>query len=196
VNRNWLLSLLLGVFLSLSCLFSDTASAIIIKSEEYDSLESGNVIQKSLTAQLRGNLKGTESKILINAPNRKVWEVLDDKENLPKFIRQVKKADIVEEKNEQQKVAATVKLCDLLPSFNYLLVFDRSEKFRRMKFKKVGGAFKELYGYFEIIPYQDKTILAYRIYSDPGFYIPEFIGKALRGDATKIMRSIKTEAEK
>lgn len=169
---------------------------MIIKSEEYDSLERGNVIQKSLTAQLRGNLKGSESKILINAPTRKVWNVLDDKENLPKFINQVKKANIVEEKNEQQKVVTTVKLCELLPSFNYVLVFDTSEKFRRMKFKKVGGAFKELFGYFEIIPYQNKTILAYRIYSDPGFYIPEFICKALRGDASKIMKSIKREAEK
>ena len=196
VNRKKLLPFILGIFLSLSCLISNSANAIIIPSEEFDSLERGNVLQKSLTAQLRSGLKGSESKILINAPTRKAWNVLDDKENLPKFIRQVKKADIVEEKNEKQKVVTTIKLCDLLPSFNYILVFDTSEKYRRMKFKKVGGAFKELYGYFEIIPHEDKTILAYRIYSDPGFYIPEFICKALRGDATQIMRSIKTEAEK
>jgi len=196
VKRKRLLQFILGMFFSLNCILGDSASAIIIQSEEYSSLEKGNVIQKSLTSQLREGLKGSESKILIDAPTRKVWSVLDEKENLPKFISQVKKAKIVEEKNEQQKVVTTVKLCDLLPSFNYVLLFDRSEKFRRMKFKKVGGAFKELFGYFEIIPYQDKTILAYRIYSDPGFYIPEFICKALRGDATKIMRSIKTEAEK
>ena len=196
MKRKRLLQFILGMFFSLNCILGDSASAIIIQSEEYSSLEKGNVIQKSLTSQLREGLKGSESKILIDAPTRKVWSVLDEKENLPKFISQVKKAKIVEEKNEQQKVVTTVKLCDLLPSFNYVLLFDRSEKFRRMKFKKVGGAFKELFGYFEIIPYQDKTILAYRIYSDPGFYIPEFICKALRGDATKIMRSIKTEAEK
>ena len=85
------------MFLSLSCLISDSANAIIIPSEEFDSLERGNVLQKSLTAQLSGGLKGSESKILINAPTRKVWNVLDDKENLPKFIHQVKKADVVEE---------------------------------------------------------------------------------------------------
>ena len=196
MNRKRLLPLILAIFFSLSCLFSERAVAIIIKSEEYDSLERGNVLQKSLTSQLRGGLKGSESKILINASTSKVWNVLDDKENLPKFIHQVKKADVVEEKNEQQKVIIIIKLCDLLPTFNYILVFDSSEKYRKLKFKKVGGAFKELFGYFEIIPHQDKTILAYRIYSDPGFYIPEFICKAMRGDATKIMRSIKTEAEK
>ena len=197
MNRNSrLLPFILGIFLSLSCLFSNSALAITIKSEEFDSLEKGNVLQKSLTAQLKGRLKGSESKILINAPAKKVWNILDNKENLPKFIKQIKKAKIVEEKNEQQKVNTIVKLCDLLPSFNYILVFDTSEKYKRMKFKKVGGAFKELFGYFEIIPYEGKTILAYRIYSDPGFYIPEFISKALRGDATKIMKSIKREAEK
>ncbi len=141
-------------------------------------------------------MKGSESKILINAPAKKVWDVLDNKENMPKFIHQVRKAEILEENNSQQKVVTTVKLCELLPSFNYIFVFDRSEKYRRMKFKKVGGAFKEIFGYFEMIPQGGKTILAYRIYSDPGFYIPEFICKVLRGDATKIMRSIKTEAER
>ena len=196
MNRNRLFSFLLGLFLFLSCLFSETAFAVTIQTDEYDSLERGIVLQKSLSLQLRGGLKGSESKILINAPTRKVWNVLDDKENLPKFIHQIKRASIIEEKNEQQKVVTTVKLCDLLPSFSYILIFDRSEKFKRMKFKKTGGAFKELFGYFEMIPYQDKTILAYRIYSDPGFYIPEFICKAMRGDATKIMRSIKKEAEK
>ena len=42
---------------------------------------------------------------------------------------------------------------------------------------------------------QGKTILAYRIYSDPGFLIPEFICKNLRCDAVDVMKSIKKEAE-
>lgn len=191
-----LLPVVLGVFLSLSCIFSAKVSAMTISSDEMYSLEQGNVLQKSLTAQLRNGLKGSESKILIDAPAQKVWDVLDNKENMPKFIHQVRRAEIVKEDNSEQKVVTTVKLCELLPSFYYVFIFDRSEKYRRMKFKKVGGAFKEIFGYFEIIPHENKTILAYRIYSDPGFYIPEFICKALRGDATKIMRAIKTEAER
>ncbi len=188
---------ILGLFLSISCIFSECASAIVITSQEYNSLEKGKVLQKSLSAQLRSGLKGSESKILINASTQKVWNVIDDKKNFPKFINQVKKANVIEENNNQQKIVTTVKLCEFLPSFNYVLVFDKTEKYRRMKFKKVGGSFKELFGYFEMVPYQqDKTILAYRIYSDPGFYIPEFICKALRGDATKVMKAIKTEAER
>lgn len=191
-----ILFVVLGLFLSINCLLADSSLAINIKSEEFISLEKGQVLQKSISAQLKKGLKGSESKILINASAKKIWYVIDKKENLPKFIRQVEKTEIIEENNQQQKVLTRIKLCDLLPTFNYIIIFDRSEKYKRVRFKKVGGAFKELYGYFEIIPYEDKTILAYRIYSDPGFYIPEFISKSLRGNAIQVMRSIKTEAEK
>lgn len=195
-RKPWLLSALLGIILSLSCIFAENSGAIAVKTEEINNLERGKVIQKSLTSQLRNGLKGSESKILIDAPAKKVWDVIDKKENMPKFIQQVKKAEIIEEDNDKQKVVTTIKLCDLLPTFNYIIVFDRSEKYRRMKFKKVGGAFKELFGYFEIIPHEGKTILAYRIYTDPGFYIPDFVCKKLRGDAVQVMNAIKAEAEK
>lgn len=190
-----LLSLLCGIFISFNCLLADSATAIMVQSDELSSLQRGRVVQKSLTPQLRRGLKGSESKVLIDAPARKVWDVIDKKENLPKFIRQVKNTEILEENKDTQKVSATVRICDLLPTFKYILLFDNSERYRKIKFRKTGGAFKELFGYFEMIPYGDKTIFAYRIYTDPGFYIPEFISKRLRGDATDIMLSIKREAE-
>ena len=197
MSRNFrLLPVLLGIILTLSCLFSDNAIALMVKSDEIIPLKQRKVIQISLTSSLRKGLNGSESKILINAPAKKVWDVLDEKENLPKFIYQIKKAEILEENNEKQKVAASVKICRFLPLFKYILVFDRTEKYRRMKFKKTGGAFKELFGYFEVIPYEGKTILAYRIYSDPGFYIPDFICDSVCNDATEMMKAIRTEAEK
>lgn len=187
---------LFRAFFIICLLFSNSANAVIIKSDEINRLKSGQVLQTSLTKQLRKGLKGSESKILIDAPVEKVWEVIDNKENLPKFIPQVKNAKVIEENADIQKVDTTIELCKLLPTFKYNLLFDMSEKYRRMKFKKTGGAFKELFGYFETIPYGEKTIFAYRVYSDPGFYIPEVISQALRGDAKEIMKSIKREAER
>ena len=188
--------LLVGIFLFLNCFLAYRANALIIKSNELALLKKGEIVQKSLTAELRDGLKGSESKILINAPVEKVWRLLDEKENLPKFISYVKSAKVVSERNELQKVDTTIELCKLLPTFQYTLLFDRSEKYKTMKFKKVDGAFKELYGYFEMIPYNDKTIFAYRIYSDPGFYIPKIVLRAMGGNAEDIMKSVKREAEK
>lgn len=186
---------MLLLLISVNCILISGVSAMMLNQNDINNLEKGKVIQKSLSPQLKKSLKGSESKILINAPLKKVWEVIDKKENFPKFIHQIKDIEVIENKNNQQKVATTVKLCDLLPSFKYILTFDQSEKYKRMKFKKTGGAFKELFGYFEVVPYQGKTILAYRIYSDPGFFIPEFICKKLRCDAIEVMKSIKKEAE-
>jgi len=190
-----LLSILLVLFIASSCFFPDSSAAMTIKTSEIASLKKGEVVQKSITEELRKGLKGSESKILIDASVKKVWNVIDDKENFPKFIHQVKKAEVIEEKNSLQKVDASIKLCKLLPMYNYIFIFDRSETYKRIKFRKVDGAFKELFGYFEMMPYHGKTILSYRIYSDPGFCIPEFICKGLRGDAIKVMEAIKTEAE-
>lgn len=191
-----LLFLLSVIVLFLNFFSLSTADAIIIKSKEIDKLKNGQIIQNSLTKHLRKGLKGSESKILINASVEKVWEMLDNKENLPKFIQYVKKAEVIEEKNNIQEVDTTIELCKLLPTFKYKLIFDGSEKYRKIKFKKTNGAFKELFGYFEMIPYKGKTIFAYRIYSDPGFYIPEAICRVMRGNAKNVMKSVKKEAEK
>ncbi len=180
-------------------LLSLSSSAVTISSLEIRNLENGQVIQNSIKGRSLGSsrsIKGSESKILIHAPAQKVWQVLDEKENLPRIIRQVKEARVIEDNGNSQKVVTSVKVCSLLPKFDYVLSFDNSEKFRRMKFRKTDGCFKELFGYFEFIPYGNSTILGYRIYSDPGFYIPKFVCSGLKEDAKNIMRSIKKEAEK
>ena len=187
---------LLGFLLVINFIFVGKADAVIIKSNELALLKKGEIIQSSLSSQLRKGLKGSESKILINAPVEKVWKILDEKENLPKFISYVKDAKVISERNDIQTVDTTIELCKLLPTFQYKLLFDRSDKYKTMKFKKIDGAFKELYGYFEMIPYQNKTIFAYRIYSDPGFYIPKTILKVMGGNAEDVMLSVKREAEK
>jgi ribosome-associated toxin RatA of RatAB toxin-antitoxin module len=141
-------------------------------------------------------IKGTESRILICAPAEKVWRVLDNKENIPKFISQVKSAQVLQSGENLQTVKTSIKICRLLPTFDYVICFDRSSRYRKMAFKKTDGCFKELYGCFEFIPCGNSTILGYRIFADPGFYIPEFIQKLVNSDAEKIMRAIKEEAEK
>jgi len=173
--------------------------AFAIDSYEIKYLENGNVIQKSIKGQSlksSNSINGSESKILINAPTEKVWEVLDKKHNLPNIISMIEEVEVIESNPDNQKVKTSIKISKLLPKFHYVLSFDQSEKYRRMKFNKIDGCFKELFGSFEFIPHGNSTILGYRIYSDPGFKIPEVVCKALRSDADDIMRAIKNEAEK
>jgi ribosome-associated toxin RatA of RatAB toxin-antitoxin module len=184
------------ILICINFCFIGSANAITVKSDEWAFLERGKVLQKSITYESRAKLRGSESKILINASPKEVWNVIDNKENLPKFIKQMKSARVIDDNKSSEKVLTTIKICELLPSFKYILIFDNSEKYKKIKFKKVGGAFKELFGQFEMIPYENKTIFAYRIFSDPGFYIPEIASRGMKKDAIEIMKSIKREAEK
>jgi len=162
-------------------------------------LKNGCVIQKSIkgiSLSSSKSINGSECMILIDASVEKVWEALDDKKNLPKFIHQIKEVEIIQNNEKKELVKTSVKLCRMLPKFDYVLSFDKSKKYRKMKFKKIDGCFKELFGSFEFISYGKSTILGYRIYSDPGFFIPEFVCKGLRSDAEDFMMAIKKEAEK
>ncbi len=186
------------LLLSLMFFCSYSQAATINKPQDIIKLEKGQVLQKSIQGKSllsSKSIKGSESKILIDASAEKVWDVLYKKENLPKIIRQIQDIKILKDNNNGQEVKTSIKLCKFLPTFDYIFYFDNTEKYRKMKFRKTDGCFKELYGYFELTPYGDSTILGYKIYSDPGFYIPGFITKGLRSNAKDIMKSIKKEAE-
>ena len=164
----------------------------------YKELENGKVLQKKVKGRsLKTSMPidGSQCMILIDAPTDKVWQVINDKENLPKIVHQIQDVEVVQSDGQQEVVRTSVKICRLLPKFNYVLCFDNTEKHRRMRFEKTDGCFKELFGSFEFIPYGKSTILGYRIYSDPGFPIPKIAKKGLRSNAEEIMRAIKEEAE-
>ena len=196
---NLFLKYFLKIYLLLTLMFFCSSSpAVTIKSQDIINLENGQILQKSIRGKSllsSKKIKGSESKILIDASAEKVWNILYEKENLPKLIRQIQDMKILEETNDGQKVKTSIKLCKLLPTFNYVFYFDNTEKYKKIKFIKTNGCFKEVYGCFEFIPYGSSTILGYRIYSDPGFYIPGFITKKLRSEAREIMKSIKKKAE-
>ena len=173
--------------------FYSAAYPLSIDSQDMQSLQGGNVVLKPVK---QNSVKGTETAIIINAPHEKVWQVLEQKENLSTFIEQVEEARVLSNNGSDQMVKTSVKICKLLPSFDYVICFDHSEKYRRMTFRKTSGCFKELFGSFEFIPYGDSTILDCQVYADPGFYIPVFVGNNLKSDVENIMRSIKREAER
>lgn len=159
-------------------------------------LERGEVITKSLTPQLKGNLKGAEAKVLIQSSPEKVWNLLDNQEKLAQIIPKFKKIKILEKNENSQKVYTALKVCPLLPTFKYTLLFDQSEKYKRIKFNKIDGCFNKLYGVWELEPYKNSTILTYRVFFDLGFYVPPFVrSNSLNKDLPEIMNTIKNESE-
>ncbi len=170
-----------------------SAYPLSIKSNEIQSLTQGKVLLKPV---IKNSVKGSQSTILIDAPKEKVWRLLKNKENFPRLVKQIEESTVLSDDGTNQLVKTSVKVCRILPNFDYVICFNNSREYEKMSFKKTEGCFKELFGYFELIPYGEATILDCRIYANPGFYIPIFIGKGLNSDVKDIMRKIKREAEK
>lgn len=182
------LCVLIGFFFAFSA-----AYPLSIDSKDINKLKEGKVLLKPIR---QNSVKGSHTAILINAPKEKVWKVLEEKENLPKFVSQIQEACILSENGDGQMVKTSVKICRFLPCFDYVLCFDNSQRYKRMSFQKTQGCFNQLFGDIELIPYENYTILECQVYADPGFYIPVFICGSLKSDIKNIMMAIKTEAEK
>jgi ribosome-associated toxin RatA of RatAB toxin-antitoxin module len=167
-----------------------------VEQKEVSRLIKGEIISKSLTHELKGGLRGAEAKIFIKAPPEQVWKVIDDHESLPTYVSRFKRVKIIEETPNSQKVEVAIKFCPVLPTFKYTILFDKTEKYKKVKFNKIGGCFKRLYGIYDLQPYQKGTLLTYKIFLDPGFYIPEFVrGNGVNKDLPEILESIRSRVE-
>lgn len=178
-------------------LFSSIFPVMGYSESESAKLQSGEVVSKSLSDQLKGGLKGVEAKVYIDAPKEVVWKLLEDQEKLMKVIPKIKKVKIIEKTAAYQKVQASMKVCSFLPLFKYTVVLDQRDKYRKMKFNKVDGCFKELYGMWELEPMGNGTVLTYRMFVDPGLFVSSSTSSSkLKGVLPEIMNSIKFEAER
>ena len=177
-------------------LFGLSSDAAVTKQSDIAKLERGEVVTRSLTSTLKGNLRGAEAKVLIESSPEKIWYLLDDQEKLAQIIPRIKQVKILEKTNNSQKVYNTLKVCPFLPPFQYTLNIDQREKYKRMKFNRISGSFNKLYGVWELEPYKNNTLLTYRVIFDLGFYVPPFIrSNSLNKDLPEIMNAIKYKSE-
>lgn len=183
-------------FLAIFSLNLETMETKALTPNDASKLESGNVIVRQLTPQ-SNKIKSTEAKILIPSSPEKVWKILENQEGFPKFVPMVKAIKVLEKTNDFQKIQVALKVSNFLPLFKYTYVFDQSNKYKIIKFNRVNGCFRELNGNFELEPYQNKTLLIYRINIDPGFFVPDFIyNNGLNKNIPDFLNSIRNEAEK
>jgi len=197
INKKTGFKFLIHILLVILAFWGLNLEAKVLNEDEISKLEKGEVVTKSLTPTLKGNLKGAEAKVLIQSPPEKVWNLLDDQEKMTQIIPKLKKVKILEKNENTQKVYTALKVCPFLPLFKYTLLLDQSQKYKKIKFNRINGCFNKLYGVWEFEPYKNSTILTYRIFFDLGFYVPPFVrSNSLNKDLPEIMNAIKNEIEK
>jgi ribosome-associated toxin RatA of RatAB toxin-antitoxin module len=145
----------------------------------------------------KSGLKGAEGRILIKAPPEKVWNLLDNQEKLGTIVPGIKRTKVLEKGQDYQKDMICLSTVPLLPVFKYTLLLDESNKYKEIRFKKISGCFKQLYGTWKFEPYNQDTILVYTMYIDFGFNMPSFLRVyGLNNTLPHTLKAIKSAVEK
>lgn len=178
-------------------LINSTAYAQTVLPSEMRRLESGEILSKSISKTLKGNFRGAEGKVLIEASPEEVWKGLDNQKELYKSMPKVKNITVLDKKENSQKIQTAVKIAPFLPAFKYTIQLDQSEKYKRIKFKRLEGCFKDLYGEFNLEPHsKNSTILTYRLIFDTGIPLPASLsGSGLKQDLPTFLKGIKLKIE-
>ena len=189
------------IFIAIIYLFlfkTDLVNAASCTAEDLRRLKKGEIVVKSVEDALaKGGLEAVEAKVLIHASPEKVWNLLDNQEELDKIIPKIKKIQVLEKETSYQKVKVNLATVSLLPVFEYTVLLDQKDKYKEIKFNRIEGSFKELYGAWRIEPYNEDTMLTYIIYIDLGFYLPDFLREfGLNKMLPETLKAIKVEAEK
>ena len=154
---------------------TDEYPEITISTEERMRLREGEVL--TWTNRNGSRQKGwVQAAIRINAPARKVWEVLTSCTNAEQIIPGLRSCRLVAHESNSDIVEQRIKVAWYLPTFVYIFQ-TRYQPYRRLEFYKVGGDFKELKGHwrFESDPDDGRTLITYSVYMQPDFYVPQWI---------------------
>jgi ribosome-associated toxin RatA of RatAB toxin-antitoxin module len=183
----WLL--LTGVILAFPLSSHGDVPPLELEEKEMARLSQGEVLVRSIESE-----KGfVQAAILLDAPVEKVWALILDCPNAPKFIPNLKSCVILERHEGWDLIEQRVRLSRLLPDIICRFRADY-KAMQQIHFKSISGSLKELEGrwVFQRADGGGKTILFYSVYVNPGFYIPQWVVRlVLEADLPDLLISIR-----
>jgi ribosome-associated toxin RatA of RatAB toxin-antitoxin module len=143
----------------------------------------------------RGRIRAA---VVIEAPLKRVRDVLMDCESAPDFVPKIRSCVLIEtlEQQKTQIFRQQVKIAWFLPAIEHeFSLFD--ERPGRIRVRKISGPFEVLDGDWWLVPTRDGgTTLIYELTFDPGLLLPRFVvGRTLRNDIPDTLLAIRSRAE-
>lgn len=133
--------------------------------------------------------------MIIEAPRKSVWEVVQDKENAADFLDGVLMSRVVEEGENWMLVEQKTKVGGPKAHYQYS-VRHQLYPHQKVEFEMAGGELKAILGgwWFFAGPEKDTTILVYSLHIDPGIYAPQFIVKrGMKSSLPKTLSQVRAE---
>ena len=160
---------------------TEEARHLVNDDEKWEELQGGKpVLLCDIKESVAGELKRALAGIIIESPVEPVWEVVCDKEAAAVYVKNLKRARIVERGREDgleyHVVEQEVKPSLFLTTFTYCLKHVL-QPYSRIDFEKVSGDLKSVHGSWKFVSFEDgaKTLLVYEMNVDPGRFIPGLV---------------------
>ncbi|NNE92693.1 MAG: hypothetical protein HKN23_13685 [Verrucomicrobiales bacterium] len=155
---------------------NDKVADWISTEAQWKHLTDGKVILLEKTEGKNGEKSshGATAAIMVPAPVKEVWGVIDDKESAPDYIDSLVSAKVIEQTSKHSLIEQKVKV-----GFNKVkyVVKHVPEAPHSVNFSLHSGDVKDIRGFWKFIPVNDgkNTLLIYSLSLKPGFPVPGFV---------------------
>ena len=178
--RSFLKTLLAFVHLILICSFSTASPRDVRASSDLDEtellqLKKGNTIVH--VPRLQGQNKGTvEAIILIDAPAAPIWRIMTDCKAAPTFVPGLVGCQVLDSGDNWEIIRHDAKWIWFFPKVTYVFRAEYQIN-RQIDFNRIRGDLSEMNGSWRLEAFNNgkQTMVRYRVYLDPGFFIPQWI---------------------
>jgi ribosome-associated toxin RatA of RatAB toxin-antitoxin module len=129
--------------------------------------------------------------VLIDAPATRVWEVMVDCPHAPEFVPGMRSCRVLEHAADHDVIEHRVKVFAFLPEVRYTFRADYQHG-ERIDFERTGGDLKAMEGSWTLARVEERTLVRYSVYLDPGFLVPRWaVRRALRSDLPKLLVALR-----
>ncbi|MCB1122659.1 MAG: hypothetical protein KJT03_13990 [Verrucomicrobiae bacterium] len=112
--------------------------------------------------------------IRIEAAPEFVWNIMLDHERVPEYVKQLRRIKVLEQGKNWKVIEHRLKMHTLVPTFTYVFREEYTDDYE-IAFSRVRGAFKDITGYWKLVPRKSKDdcLLVYSTYVDFGWLVPK-----------------------
>jgi ribosome-associated toxin RatA of RatAB toxin-antitoxin module len=133
--------------------------------------------------------------VWVRAAPEDVWSVMVDCPRAPEFVPGMRGCKVLEEHGDVSLIEHRVKVIDLLPEMTYVFRVEH-DPYRRIRFRRVSGALREMTGEWRLRADRGGTLVTYEVELDPGFPIPRWaVRRALGRDVPALLTALKLRVE-
>ncbi|MCW5822530.1 MAG: hypothetical protein KIT34_06980 [Cyanobacteria bacterium TGS_CYA1] len=168
------------------------------ESAVYERLEKGEIIVGYKTI---GETKFVTGRMIINQPPEKIWPIMVNPYEFKGTIspRMTDLSVIVDQANTST-LKVNMDVMFPIPPITYIVKskYEHSALGGKIDFWRIGGTLKDFRGQWIMIPREHgtKTELAYSMYLDPGFYVPQWIVRqGVKAELPKTLEALRSRVK-